>query len=271
MSARLALAGLFGAPAGGVVLKSPDEIAGMRAAGQVVARVHARLAGLIRPGITTAELDQAAEEVLRAAGAVSPFKGYPNARAGAVPFPAATCISVNDELVHGLPGPRRLAAGDIVSVDVGAIVKGWHGDGAWTYPVGAVSPAAARLLAVTEQALEAAIAQARPGRRTGDVAAALQAVVEAAGFAVVREYTSHGIGRRLHEPPSLLNVGQAGRGLVLRPGMTLALEPMVNAGGAATRVLDDEWTVVSADGSLSAHFEHTIVITPAGADVLTGL
>jgi methionyl aminopeptidase len=271
MTGRLALGGLLGAPASGVVLKSPPELAIMREAGRIVAQIHARMRELIAPGVTTAELERAANEILRAAGSVSPFKSYPNSQRGGRPFPASTCISVNEELVHGIPGPRRLVEGDIVTVDVGAIVKGWIADGAWTFPVGQVSAEAQRLLDITERALFAGIAEARPGKRTGDMAAAIQAVVEGAGYAVVREYTSHGVGRQLHEAPSMVNYGKAGRGVPLRAGMTIALEPMVNAGDWRTRVLDDEWTVVTADGSLSAHFEHTLAITPGGAEILTRL
>jgi methionyl aminopeptidase len=270
MTGRFARGALFGpAQGGGILIKSPAELALMREAGRVVAQVLERMRALARPGVTTAELDREADELIRAAGAIASFKGYPNARPGGPAYPAATCISVNEELVHGIPGPRRLRPGDIVSIDVGAIVKGWHGDGAWSFPVGEIGAEAGRLLAATEQSLAAGIAQARPGNRTGDIAAAIQSVVEAAGFSVVREYTSHGVGRQLHEAPQMVNYGKAGRGTPLRAGMTLALEPMVNAGGWETRVLADGWTVVTADGKLSAHFEHTIAITEHGAEVLT--
>ncbi len=245
-----------------IVLKSRREIELMRQAGRLVARAHQIVRGLLRPGITTAEIDRHIEEFIRSHDAVPSFKGYRG-------FPASTCISVNEELVHGIPGRRRLRHGDIVSVDIGVIYRGYHGDSAWTYAVGDIPAEARRLLETTEQALMAGIAQARAGKRLGDIGHAIQQVVEAAGFAVIREYVGHGIGREMHEPPQVPNYGEPGKGLVLRPGMTLAIEPMVSAGTWETRVLGDKWTVVSADGSLTAHFEHTVAITDDGPDILT--
>ncbi|MDQ7030218.1 MAG: type I methionyl aminopeptidase [Ardenticatenia bacterium] len=245
-----------------IVLKSRREIELMRQAGRLVAQAHQLVRELLRPGVTTAEIDQHVETFIRAHKAVPSFKGYRG-------FPASTCISINEELVHGIPGRRRLRAGDIVSVDIGVIYRGYHGDSAWTYAVGDISPEARRLLQTTETALMAGIAQARAGKRLGDVGHAIQQVVEAAGFSVIREYVGHGIGREMHEPPQVPNYGESGKGLLLRPGMTLAIEPMVSMGTWETRVLHDQWTVVSADGSLTAHFEHTVAITDNGADILT--
>lgn len=243
--------------------KTAEEIATMRRAGKVVADTLDRLEEAVRPGITTAELDRIAEEVITSAGGTPSFKGYRG-------FPGSICSSPNDMIVHGIPSEDvRLEEGDIISLDVGAIVDGFHGDSAWTFPVGEVDPAAAELLKVTEACLEASIAQCRPGRRLGDVGYACQEVAEAAGFSVVREYAGHGLGRSLHEEPWVPNYGPPGRRELLSPGMTVAIEPMINAGGAGTRVLDDGWGVVTADGSLSAHFEHSIAITEEGHEVLT--
>ncbi|NUQ37252.1 MAG: type I methionyl aminopeptidase [Caldilineales bacterium] len=251
------------APRGGVVLHDARELALMRQAGQIVARTHQALRPHIRPGISTAELDAIALDFIRSQDATPTFLGYRG-------FPASICTSINDELVHGIPSPtRHLAVGDIISIDVGATYRGWVGDSGWTYAVGPISAAAQQLLDVTEAALWAGIAQARAGNRIGDIAAAMQELVEQAGFSVVREYTSHGVGRQMHEPPSILNYGQPGTGLRLRPGMTFALEPMVQAGDWRTRVDADAWTVRTRDGSLSAHFEHTIAITTADAEILT--
>jgi len=243
----------------------------MRQAGRIVAQVLAAVRERVAPGVTTGELDALAEEIIRDHGAIPSFKGYPNVSPEGPPFPATICASVNDELVHGIPGPRVLQEGDIISVDVGAIYQGFHGDAAITIPVGEVSEEARRLLEVTEQALYVGIAQARLGNRTGDIAWAIQQYVESHGFSVVREYTSHGIGREMHEGFQMLNVGRPRRGLRLRPGMTIALEPMVNAGTWKTRLLSDQWTVATADGRLSAHFEHTIAITNGEAEILTRL
>jgi methionyl aminopeptidase len=248
----------------GVMLKSPKELALMREAGRVTAAALAAARQQIRPGVTTAEIDAAAAEVLRTHGAEPAFLGY-----GQPPFPAVTTVSVNDELVHGIPGRRRLREGDIVSVDCGAIVEGFVGDAAFTWGVGDVSEEGRQLMAATLEALWAAIDQMRVGRRTGDVSAATQRVVEEQGFNVVREYTSHGVGRRMHEDPLVPNYGTPGKGMPLRAGMTIALEPMVLAGRPETRVLEDHWTVVSADGRLTAHFEHSVAVTPDGPLVLT--
>ena len=241
----------------------------MRRAGQVVAEVLAGMRQWVAPGVTTAELNERAEEVIRRHDAIPSFKGYPPGSAH--PFPAAICASINDELVHGIPGPRTLAEGDIISIDVGAILDDYHGDAATTLPVGQVGPDVHRLLDVTEGALYAGIAAARMDARTGDISAAIQSYVEKRGFEVVREYTGHGIGREMHEEPQVPNYGQAGRGVVLREGLTVALEPMVLAGERLVRVLEDHWTVASRDGELTAHFEHTIVVTQHGADILTRL
>jgi methionyl aminopeptidase len=246
------------------MLKSPKELALMREAGRVTAAALAAARQQIRPGVTTAEIDAAAAEVLRTHGAEPAFLGY-----GQPPFPAVTTVSVNDELVHGIPGRRRLREGDIVSVDCGAIVEGFVGDAAFTWGVGDVSEEGRQLMAATLEALWAAIDQMRVGRRTGDVSAATQRVVEEQGFNVVREYTSHGVGRRMHEDPLVPNYGTPGKGMPLRAGMTIALEPMVLAGRPETRVLEDHWTVVSADGRLTAHFEHSVAVTPDGPLVLT--
>jgi methionyl aminopeptidase len=248
----------------GVILKSTREIERMLEAGRVTALALQAARAAIRPGATTAEIDAAAEEVLRRHHAEPAFLGY-----GDPPFPAVTTVSVNDELVHGIPGGRRLREGDIVSVDCGAIVEGFVGDAAFTAGVGRISPEAQRLIEVTELALRAGIAEMQTGRRTGDVSAAIQRTVEAAGFSVVREYTGHGVGRHMHEDPQVPNYGVAGKGMVLRPGMTIALEPMVLAGGPETRVLEDLWTVVSADGKLTAHFEHSVAVTADGPLILT--
>jgi methionyl aminopeptidase len=246
-------------------LKSPKELELMRAAGKVNAEVLATVRSMIRPGITTADLSAAADEVLRKHGCYSPFKGY-----GQPPFPASICTSVNEELVHGIPSKKRvLREGDIVSVDSGTVLEGYVADSAFTAPVGEVSREATRLLEVTEGALRAAIQQMRSGKTTGDVSAAIQGHAEGEGFQVTREYTSHGVGRQMHEAPMVPNFGLAGTGVPLRPGMTIAIEPMVLTGTHETRVLADQWTVVSADRSLTAHFEHTVAVTDGEPLVLT--
>jgi methionyl aminopeptidase len=242
--------------------KSAEEIDIMRRAGEIVAQTHHALEQALHPGMTTAELDAIAEDVIRSAGASPSFKGYRG-------FPASICASPNHVIVHGIPGPQTLDDGDIIAIDIGARYEGFHADSAWTYAVGEVDPEADRLLKVTEQSLEAAIAQCRPGNRLGDVGFAVQEVAEGAGFSVVREYVGHGVGRALHEEPQIPNYGPPGRRETLSPGMTLAIEPMVNAGRAETKALSDGWTVITADGSLSAHFEHTVAITPDGREVLT--
>ncbi|MBI3286953.1 MAG: type I methionyl aminopeptidase [Chloroflexi bacterium] len=247
-----------------IVLKSPSELARMRRAGRIVARTLVYLRERIRPGISTVELDRLAEEFIRRAAGVPSFKGYRG-------YPASICVSINEELVHGIPGQRRLREGDIVTLDLGAIYQGYHSDAALTLGVGEISAEARRLLEATAGALSAGIQQARPGNRLGDISAAIQRYVEASGFSVVREYVGHGIGREMHEPPQVPNFGSPGQGPLLRPGMTLALEPMVNAGSPATRVREDRWTVVSEDGSWCAHFEHTIAIGEAEPEILTDL
>lgn len=250
-----------------IVLKSATEIDKMRRAGQLVAEVLERMRERVAPGVTTAELDELAEAVIHSHGAIPSFKGYPP---GSVhPFPASICTSVNEELVHGIPGKRVLQEGDIISIDVGAIKDGYHGDAAVTLPVGQISPASRRLLEVTEGALYAGIAAARPDNRSGDISVAIQTYVESRGYEVVREYTGHGIGRQMHEDPQVPNYGQPGRGVRLRKGVTIALEPMVLDGDRAVKVLEDHWTVVSSNGKLTAHFEHTIAITDGEAEILT--
>jgi len=247
-----------------VIIKSPHELALMREAGRIVAEVRESLRAAVRPGITTAELNRLGEREIRARGAVPSFKGYRG-------YPASICISVNKEIVHGIPGRRVLRAGDIVSLDQGVIYKGYQGDTATTVGVGAISPEAQRLMDVTAAALVAGIAAARAGNRLGDISWAIQHCAESAGLGVVREYGGHGIGRQLHEDPHIPNIGEPGRGQRLRAGMTLALEPMLAIGSAHTRVLADNWTVVTRDGNLSAHFEHTIAITDGEAEILTRL
>ncbi len=253
-------------PRGLVTLKTRAQIAKMREAGEIVADVLRLVAGQVRPGISTGELDAIAEREIGLRGALSNFKGY-----GQPPFPAVICTSINDEIVHGIPSRKRiLREGDIVGIDAGAIVDGWHADAAITVPVGRISLETERLVRVTEEALRRAIAALRPGRRLGDVGAAVQGYAEGEGFSVVRNYGGHGIGRAMHEDaPFVPNWGDPDRGLPIREGLTVAIEPMVNAGGPDTRVLDDRWTVATADGSLSAHFEHTVAVTADGPVVLT--
>ncbi len=248
-----------------IILKSPDEIEKMARAGRILASTRHQVLEAVRPGVTTAELDAVAEEHTRASGAVASFKGYRG-------FPASICASVNEELVHGIPGERVLKEGDLLSLDFGAIWEGYHADSAITVFVGGAAPSgeAEKLVRVTEEALEAGLSQVREGGRLSDIGHAVQQVVEGAGFGVVREYVGHGIGQSMHEDPPIPNYGEPGRGPELRPGMALAIEPMVTLGDWATRVLDDDWTVVTEDGSLCAHFEHTVALTGDGARVLTG-
>ena len=250
-----------------VTLKTADETAKMRAAGRVVAEMLAACRAATRPGVTTGELDRIAAEVLRARGAKSNFLGY--GVPVLPPFPGVICTSVNEQIVHGIPGKRRLKEGEILSIDAGAIVDGWHADAAVTVPVGAVSPEAEKLMAVTEEALRRAIAAAQVGKRLGDIGAAVQVFVEGKGYSVVRNYVGHGIGRAMHEDPQVPNYGVADRGRMIEEGLCIALEPMVNIGGPETRTLEDRWTVVTADGSLSAHFEHSVWCTAKGPIVLT--
>jgi methionyl aminopeptidase len=247
-----------------IIYKSPEEVDRMRQAGRIVGLTIERLMEAVRPGVTTAELDRIAEDSIRSEGAVPSFQGYRG-------FPASICTSVNEQVVHGIPGKRALQWGDLLSLDVGAIWEGYHGDSAVSVFVGGEAPTdmAEKLVRVTEESLEAAISQLRPGNRLSDVGHAVQQMVEGAGFTVVREYVGHGIGRALHEDPPIPNYGDPGRGPKVRPGLVVAIEPMVNLGEWRTRVLADHWTVVTIDGKLSAHFEHTVAITEDGPEVLT--
>ena len=247
-----------------ISIKNAAEIALMREAGRVNAEALAAVRELLQPGVTTADLNAAAEEILRKHGAYSPFKNY-----GQPPFPGSICVSINEQLVHGIPGKRKLKEGDIVSTDCGTVLEGFVGDSAFTAGVGEISLLARKLIDVTEQALNVGIAMMRAGNKTGDVSAAIQQYVEAQGFHVVREYTGHGVGRKMHEGPQVPNYGIPGSGVPLRPGMTIALEPMVLIGTHRTRVLSNKWTVVSADGSLTAHQEHSVAITEGDPLVLT--
>lgn len=247
-----------------ILCKSAAELEKMRAANQLVARVLEALRPLIVPGATTAEIDREAERLVRDAGAVPAFKGYRG-------FPATVCASVNDEVVHGIPSDRRLRDGDILSLDMGVKLEGYFGDSAVTVPVGTVGPEVERLLRVTRESLEKGIAQVRVGGRVSDIGHAVQKHVEAHGYSVVREFVGHGIGASLHEEPQVPNYGPPGRGPRLSEGMVLAIEPMVNMGRPAVRVLSDGWTAVTVDGSLSAHFEHTVAVTAAGPWILTAL
>ncbi|OGX29574.1 MAG: type I methionyl aminopeptidase [Omnitrophica WOR_2 bacterium RIFCSPHIGHO2_02_FULL_67_20] len=245
-----------------IELKTPGEIDVMRRAGQIVAGLLAHLAAFVRPGIRTQQLDEAAGAYLRRAGAASAFLHYRG-------FPATICVSVNEEVVHGIPGERKLREGDLVSIDAGAVVDGLFADAAVTVPVGAVSPQARRLSEATKRALEDGIAAASAGRRLSDISHAVQRVVERAGFGVVRDFVGHGIGRALHEEPPIPNFGEPNMGPRLRPGMVLAIEPMVTLGSYDVHILSDGWTVVTKDRSLAAHFEHTVAVTEHGPEVLT--
>lgn len=246
-----------------IAIRSRQEIAKMRRSGIALRQVLDALRNEIAPGMTTLDLEKIAEAKITEAGAVSAFKGYHG-------FPCVLCTSVNSEVVHGIPSASRvLEAGDVVSIDCGLIIDGYYADSAVTLPVGEVSEAANRLLRATEKSLAAAVEIVRPGATLGDVGAAVQEVAEAAGFSVVRQFVGHGIGTQMHEEPQIPNYGRRGQGLRLREGMVLAIEPMVNAGQHAVRVLEDGWTAVTADGSLSAHFEHTVAVGTAGAEVLT--
>lgn len=247
---------------GGITIKSSQELAAMREAGAVVGEVIQMLRRSVEPGITTKELDNIAYKEIVRQGAKPTFKGYRG-------FPASICASVNEEIVHGIPGKRVLKEGDIIKLDVGATIGGFIGDAAVSLGVGTVSQESTDLMEATRLSLEEGIKAARPGARIGDIGAAIQAFSEARGYAVVREFVGHGVGRFLHEDPQVPNYGQPGRGPLLRPGMCIAIEPMLNVGDWHTRILDDQWTVVTADGSLSAHFEHTIAITEGGPEILT--
>ncbi|NPV55893.1 MAG: type I methionyl aminopeptidase [Anaerolineae bacterium] len=250
-----------------ITLKNAKELAIMREAGRINAEALAAARAIIRPGVTTADMNAAAEEVLKKYGVTSPFKNYP----GPYPYPASTCISVNNELVHGIPSARKLRAGDIVSMDCGTFYQGYVGDSAFTAGVGEISELAQRLLDATRDALMTGIAHLVVGNRVGDVSAAIQECAESRGFHVTREYTGHGVGQAMHEGPQLPNYGISGRGMALKVGMTIAIEPMVLVGTPRTRVLADEWTVSSLDGSLTAHFEHTAAVTENGPLILTQL
>jgi len=247
-----------------VTLKTADQIAKMREAGKIVAAMLAATSAAVRPGVTTAELDRVAADVLARAGAKSSFLGYYG-------YPATICTSVNEQIVHGIPGKRKLKEGDIIGIDAGAIVDGWHADAAITVPVGRISAQAEKLIDVTREALVRGTAAAKIGNRLGDIGAAVQQYVEGQGFSVVRNYVGHGIGRAMHEEPQVPNYGAADLGRAIKEGLCIAIEPMVNVGGIGTRVLDDNWTVVTEDGSLSAHFEHTIACLPEGPVILTTL
>ena len=243
-------------------IRTPQEIEIMRQNNRLVAHVLQKLKGAIKPGITTVELDQLAERAIREAGATPAFKGYRG-------YPASLCVSINEEVVHGIPGPRRLQEGEIVSLDVGVYRNGYYGDAAITVPVGNVSEQATRLLEITQQALAKGIEQATHGNRLLDISHAIQSWVESLGFSVVRDFVGHGIGRALHEDPQVPNFGPPHQGPRLRPGMVLAIEPMINVGTWRVKILEDGWTVVTADKSLSAHFEHTIAISDGEPDILS--
>ncbi|AFV12738.1 methionine aminopeptidase Map [Thermacetogenium phaeum DSM 12270] len=247
-----------------IILKSRQEIAYMRQAGRIVALTLQELGKRVRPGVTTGELNQFADDFIRRAGGVPAFLNYQG-------FPASICTSVNNEVVHGIPGLRRLENGDIISIDVGAFYQGYCGDSSYTFPVGEISEEARRLLEVTREALERGIAQAVPGNRIGDISFAIQSFVEGHGYQVVRDFVGHGIGKKMHEEPQVPNFGKPGHGPRLEPGMALAIEPMVNAGTYEVAVMPNHWTVVTKDGSLSAHFEHTVVVTEGQPEVLTRL
>jgi len=245
-----------------IICKSEAELRYMREAGRIVAETHRLLKEAIRSGITTHELDGIAESYIRSQGASPSFKGYND-------FPASICASVNNELVHGIPGTRILNDGDIISIDIGAQYEGYHGDSAWTYGVGAISKETKRLLEVSEKSLYAGLDLVKPDVRLFTISHAIQQVIEAAGFSVVREFVGHGIGASLHEEPQIPNYGLPDRGPRLKPGMVLAIEPMVNIGERYVRTLEDNWTVVTEDGSWCAHFEHTVAVTENGCEILT--
>lgn len=245
-----------------IICKTPREIEIMREAGRIVALTHQELKKHIAPGITTKELDIIAENFIRKHDAIPSFKGYNG-------FRGSVCASVNDELVHGIPGDRVLKNGDIISIDIGAKYKGYHGDSAWTYPVGTIDEDTMRLLDVTESSLYKGLMEAKPGVRLSNISHAIQEYAESNGFSIVREYVGHGIGKDLHEDPDVPHYGPPNKGPRLRPGMVLAIEPMVNAGSRYVKTLADDWTVVTVDGKMCAHFEHTIAITETGYDILT--
>jgi len=245
-----------------MTIKSASDFADMRRAGRVVANIHKALREAAQPGVSLLELDAIAARITRDGKTVSNFLNYQG-------FPAHTCLSVNEQIVHGIPSDRRLEEGDVLGIDAGAIYEGWHADAAITVAIGAVPAHVANLISATEKALWAGVAKSTVGTRLGDIGHAIGAVAEKHGFGIVREYTGHGIGREMHEEPQVLNYGRPGTGMKLRKGMAICIEPMFNLGSDATTVLEDGWTVVTADGSLSAHFEHTVAITPDGPQVLT--
>ena len=245
-----------------ISLKSPREIEAMRRAGRITAQARALAGSMVAPGVTTLEIDKAVRRFIESQGAKPSFLGYGG-------FPGSACISVNEEVIHGIPGPRKLREGDIVSIDVGAYIGGFHGDCAATYPCGEISAEAKRLIEITQQSFWEGIQYARQGCRVSDISYAVQQYVEANGCSVVRDFIGHGVGAKLHEAPEVPNFGPAGHGPRLLPGMTLAVEPMVNAGDWRVKVLKDGWTTVSLDGSLTAHYENTILITENGPEVLT--
>ena len=247
-------------------LKSKREIELMREAGKIVAEVHELMGRHIKPGITTAELDEIAEDHIRSRGAEPAFKGY---RMGNNTFPASICASIDDVVVHGIPSGRKLVEGEIISIDVGTFIGGYYGDGAKTFAVGQIDATKKKLMAVTQEALKAGIEQARIGKRLGDIGAAVQTIVEQNGFSVVRDMVGHGIGRKMHEDPQVYNFGTPGTGVMLKEGLVIAIEPMVNVGEYKISFKPDGWTTVTADGLPSAHYEHTVAITENGPDILT--
>jgi methionyl aminopeptidase len=247
-----------------ILIKSPQEIEKMRTAGRIVALAHQAIAPLIKPGVTTKEIEAVADRVIKANGATPSFKGYGG-------YPASICTSVNQVLVHGIPSNTKLKEGDIISVDIGANYLGYHGDSAWTYAVGKISKQAEALLKVTHDSLFIGLENAKVGKRVGDISHAIQNYVEKHGFSIPKDYGGHGIGSNLHEEPFIPNFGTADSGVALRAGMVLAIEPMVHIGKDETEVLLDDWTVISKDGSLTAHYEHTVVITETGYEILTKL
>jgi methionyl aminopeptidase len=252
-----------------VTIKRPEEVARMRHAGAILVDVLGVLAAELRPGASTIELDEIAERMIRDAGAIPSFLGYGGSR-GTIPFPGSICVSINDEVVHGIPsGERRIRVGDVVSLDIGCIWQGWHADTARTFAIGQPSERVALLIDATRRGMEAGIAAAVPGSRLGDVGAAIEAVAHEHGYGIVRPFVGHGIGTAMHEDPQVPNYGRPGTGMRIEAGMCFAIEPMFNLGGDDVALLDDGWTVVTADGSISAHFEDTIAVTPSGPEVLT--
>ncbi|HET9493226.1 MAG TPA: type I methionyl aminopeptidase [Chloroflexia bacterium] len=251
-----------------IQLKSQDQIELMRIAGRILAQTLQRVSEHVRPGVTTLELDEIAYEFIKSQGAIPTFKGY-HPHPSLPPFPGTLCTSVNEEIVHGIPSDRKLKEGDIITIDCGVIYRGWQGDSAVTVAVGKIKPELEKLLKTTQESLAAGIAQAKAGNRLGDISHAIEEKIRAGGYGAPREYGGHGIGRRLWEEPSVPNHGRAGTGVPLRPGMVIAIEPMLNLGGDETETLDDMWTVVTRDRKPSAHFEHTVAITKNGPDILT--